>query len=267
MSNLVPTPRADKNGVVVTRHMNPQLSAHGPAVSIPQPKICAVSARESTLSSILEMLKDVGGSRIERNIKWLSDDDLELLKSQSEGKPRDYLDWTVRAFLIGDEHCGMAMVECHDFFDACYDGARYQLSLGMQSVRDVISEHAAARPSQFNVGNIKADFLMKRLRMHNDVAVYASQNEYYRDVEVLRANLDVVEPALPFLSMVGTALPHRAFDSSASVLDAARRFVSVPKNRYPDIAAFLGSREGYFDAGLVEQVVVNETRALYDGLL
>jgi hypothetical protein len=267
MSNLIPTPRPDKNGVVVIRHMKPPAASHLGAASVPRPTIANDSERDRNLASIHSALEDVGGVRIKKVLARLSDDDLAMLRTRVEGGGRKWLDWVTRSFQVGREHCGVAMVECEDFFSACHDGANYSLSAGMRSVYEVIGEEPSVRPTQFNIENIRVEFLMRRLRFDSGVTGYGSTHERYRDIELLRSNLDVIEPALPFLSMVANAIPSKPFEGHAAVLDAAQRFASVPKDRFLDVHKFLAERGNVFDAGLVEQLIMNDTRALYDGLL
>lgn len=268
MSNLIPTPRADKHGVVVTRHMK-LVQPSKVLAAMPAPQIAVAMGREQQLEAIDRILEDVDGSRVSRIIRELSDADVSMLLSRLERRDDKFSDWVVRSFRIGKEHRGIAMVECHDFFSACYAGAPFKLAQGMNVIYNVIGDgdELIGRPTPFNIGNIKVEFLRKRLHMERDSGGYSSPHDYYRDIELLRANLETIEPALPFLSIVADALVLNPFKDSTAVIDAAKRFASVPEEKFPAIHDFLMQRGGAFDAGLVEQIIENDTRALHDGLL
>jgi hypothetical protein len=221
MSNLVPEKRVNKNGVAVTKHVRPA-TATTFKTALPAPALsgsvstASQTAPAPTAADIVELMwqrkKELSDSprrqpsfgyeqpfidkfpdELRQGIhdfiktaKTAETSEIERLITYHSDEPNRF-----SAFIntIGDVWKIDAALGEYDARRSCDKITRMYDSLGLTKFRGKISEY------HFSV--IKAEHVASALRL--SPKDYSLPHEYYREIEVVRQNIDTIIPAVPVI--------------------------------------------------------------------
>lgn len=292
-NNTMPEVRVNKLGHSVTKHVTASPKVKAGKTSIPAPSVASFETTKSTTKP-----KAVRSPSAETIIKHLNEMELALFGHQSRVVTYGYEAGHIQKFApelrqeMDDfikhaskrDYAAMTEMIKYDYSDENKIALKIKLLPFMRKVNDSsglsYGDTAAQDVDNFyskynlkekmrrtSVGDTHVDyFKAEHLAWHlwcRD-SDYELPHQHYQRLELLRANMDIIEPAITLI-MVASKGNNYELDAVDNALEVARF-----AQKYPDHIEFLSEfvkERGSFDPEMLGDLIENGNLALAEGIL
>lgn len=283
-NNLVPELRIDKNGKAVNRLVRPPAPP-----SLGQPTIPAPSASEApnkpSMISVNVLMSDLRDGFERNGLKlpsmnadiireWGRDERRSQLETWSElAKSFEYRDAIYfRRFLSGPidtfrtEYSLLTAIESFEFCAAVEDAVPNATGKETRSFSMVVERVTSNIPQGARngkqAGDVCTSFFMERMGFDSDRSL-GNRADYYRALETVRVNLDVIKPLLPVLVPISAIKDFRSPDELFGVINDLSKY---PESAMPLIRTVVLDRWA-FDTATIDTVLGLGTSSISSGVL
>jgi hypothetical protein len=283
-NHLVPELRIDKNGKAVNRLVRPPAPP-----SLGKPMIPAPAASEPpskpVLVSVNVLMSDLRDG-FERNGLKLPSMNADIIREWGHDERRSQLEtWSrlaksfeyrdalyFRRFLSGPiddfrtEYSLLTAIDSFEFCAAVEDAApnatgKQTRSMSM-TVEQVTNRLPQGALNGNHAGDVCASYFMDQMGFDTD-RCFGNKADYYRALEMVRVNLDVIKPQLPVLVPLSAM---RKFGNAEELFNVINDLAKYPESAMPLIRTVVLDR-GSFDPVTVDAVLGLGTSSISSGIL
>lgn len=287
-SSLTAQVRPDKNGKLVTRHVKPDAAGGHTASSMPAPKLVSVKSkkvsRETMISEVAEVIaappanptrftKTPSLRGVTSSLEEFKDDAMIRLVGDTLNDPESspYLKSLIASSFYYDEQNLEAYLKAVISVDGIYSTLSHygdQMPSALTSDTSNLFSSMGFKEREFkgemtdeHIGYFKATLIANKLGIQP--GGYPIKNIYYRQIEMIKEDLDRIVPALPVLVPVLSRDYYKeSYDDIANVLERIEASGHDPK----DIGDVMIERHTQ-DFGLVEEILGNGVKSMSSGVL
>lgn len=286
-SPLTPQIRPDKNGKLVTRHVKTDAAAGRTAAAMPAPKLAPADSKDTRKQLINEVAEIIASppanptrftktnslQSVKRDLEEFKDESFvrALGDALSDPERSRYLKALVDSAFYHDEdnreNYLKAVLSVDQMFVTIekYGG---QLPFAMSSDTSNLFSSMGFKSHEFreeitdeHISYFQSTLIAQKLGIQP--SGFPVKNIYYKQVELIRENLDAIVPALPVLvRTIGSDYSKQTFADIAEVLERIEESVNSPD----DIADVMVERQTK-DFDLVNEVLNNGVKAVSSGVL
>jgi hypothetical protein len=287
-SPLTPQKRPDKNGKLVTRHVKTEASAGRTGVVLPAPTLAPAGGKKVSREQIINEVAEIISSPPANPTRFTKTNSLQSVVA----KLKEFKD---DAF-ISELGAALNDPERAQYLKALVDGAFYydepsmenylkavlsvdrmfvtmekygeQLPFAMASDTSNLFSEMGFKDHEFkgemtdeHIGYFKSTLIAKKLGIQP--SGFPVKNIYYKQIELIKDNLDAIVPALPVLvPVMGRDYYKETYADIAEVLERIEESGNSPE----DIGDVMMQRHTK-DFGLVNEILNNGVKSVSSGVL
>lgn len=283
-NHLVPELRIDKNGKAVNRLVRPPTPPSLGNPMIPAPAVPEVINKPPVVS-VSELMSDLSHG-FERNDLKLPSMNADIIREWGSDHRRSQLEtWSrlaksfehrdaiyFRRFLSGPidyfrtEYRLLVAIDSFEFCSAVEDAAPNASGIQTRTMSMAVEQVTNRLPhgslNGNHVGDVCAMFFMERMGFDTDKC-FGNKPDYYRAMETVRTNLDVIQPQLPVLVPMSAIQNFRSAEELFGVIDDLAKY---PESDIPTIRSIVSER-GVFDVDTVDAALGLGTSSISSGIL
>lgn len=278
--------RIDKNGKAVNRLVRPTGDVCTQESPFPVPAVAADIVSSVRRLSASELIKEIKEAFVEKSsfiphnattsmvtVLGTPNRVRHLEKLHHISRTFDYRDADYFRMFLGQSlddsrkiNRIITAIESFEFCAAVEDAAPNATGRESRCMHAVLTRAVDNVPdskiSDVHAGDVSAQYLMERVGFDVDTC-FGSKADYYRAMEQVRLNLDVIKPYLPVIIMVAAQKRLKTADELFSLIDDLSVY---PAEEVPLILNIVKDRNG-FDRNVIDEVLKLGVGAVSSGVL